>query len=586
MRRKSNFLFILSTFALMAQICTLCQTKLTAQTTLVNSDRDSYSILYVPEKRNIGPMLQPGLNREFVNRFDWNNLPSKTVSPTNYDLNQLAAQLTTEGIGRQIMAFWWRRSPDGNFHLDTIARRGQFNAGTHQRTVDSLGPRGDAAVDESGLRLIPRSYVVVMRPVNVLSMQEVYDQQEREARANGNNEKIERSMRGYQGGMEAYVFQFQYDEATKNAFYEMWPYETDDAATRKKKAEAFDRYPFRLAGGIKYTLSNISYTVLASSLTDTKNTPKLDVTDLIKNGLPKSTNSALTDDQLLREWAEKAVNKVYDKILGKGSYSNLVNGVRPVKSEIGTKEGLYPEKRFAIYEVVETSNGQTKLVRKALVRATNHIVDNTSRNNGPDIYSRFYRVGGLGRIHKGMIIKERREAGIGIHGLAAVGDFNEFSDYGGGAEINLSLYLAKAGLRKVPLGMKLGVNYTLSKDTIRALGSTPLAADASRLSVYLRKDIHFLSILRLGLWAGYGRETMTEDTKEETKKSLRSDYIPAGAELGLTIFRGLNAFAQGEYMIPIGSVYEGDTERTDLDWKNLYSKRVGFVTRFGLRYTF
>ncbi len=553
----------------------------------INTDRDSYTILYVAEPKGAGPFFQQGLNTEFSDRFDWNNLPTKSFAPTEYSLDAMAQQLTAAGIGRQLMAFWWQRQPNGSFKLETLAQRGRINSRVHDSILVNWTPRGDKLLEEAGLRLIQRSYVVLLRPVNLRTMEEEYDQLARAARQSGSNTKIERLYRGYKGSVEAYVFRFNYDNTAKNVFYDMWPYEDDSPELRKQKIEQFDRSDaFKLLRDTQFTIDDISY--LVSKEDKSKKNDKLKLgKDLLFNKLsPQGLVSTNSEQEMLAEWASEAVNKVFNKILGKGTTATTLTGTRPIRAGLERKDGLHTEKRYILYEKIERLDGSYRLARRAVVRATNQIADNRNRVEGADVYSRFYRVGGLGIIHKGMIIKERREAGIGIHALYALGQPDQLSDLGLGAELNLSLYLAKLGLRRVPTALRIGVNYTWSPDTIRVLGSQPIKADASRLSIYLRKDIHFLSIMRLGLWAGYGIETMTERSKEEKKRSIETAFVPVGAEFGMNILPGINAFGQAEYFIPVGMVMEGEKERSDLDWGELYPRRNGLCTRVGLRYTF
>jgi hypothetical protein len=587
MKRNHNLSVFGTAFGLPFALSLLFSQLLPAQSA-INTDRNSYTILYVAEPKGAGPLFQQGLNTEFRNRFDWNLLPTKSFVPTEYNLDQMAEQLTRTGIGRQLMTFWWQRQPDGSFKLDTIAQRGRINSRVHDSIIVNLGPRGDKQLEETGLRLIPRSYVVVLRPLDLRSMEEDYNRQAQAARQNGSNTKIERLYRGYKGSIEVYVFKFNYDSIAKNVFYEMWPFADDSPELRKQKSEQFNQSDaFKLLPYIHYTIDEVSH--LVSIEDKSKKTDKTILgKDLILKTLnPGSLVSTNSEQEMLAQWASKAVNKVFDKLVGKeDGFGTTLAGIRPIRAEIGRKDGLHTEKRYILYEKKERLDGSFRLARRAVVRATNQIADNRNQVGSADVYSRFYRVGGLGLIHKGMIIKERREAGIGIHALYALGQSEQLSDLGAGAELNLSLYLAKLGLRRVPTGLRVGINYTWSLDTIWVLSSQPIKADGTRLSFYLRKDIHFLSIMRLGLWAGYGSETMTERTKEEKKRSIETAFVPVGAEFGINILPGINAFGQAEYFIPVGSVMEGDKERSDWDWGELYPRRNGLCTRVGLRYTF
>lgn len=532
-----------------------------------NTDRDSYTIIYVPESKGVGPLFQSELEGEYIRRFNWNTISTKYFSPSNFDIDRMAEELTSKGVGREIMSFWWQRQSNGRFKLDTIAARGVFNTRIKSILDTIHDPRGIAELQDRGLNLIPNSYIVVLRPTDLISFREHYDNLEREYRKSGSSASVERSMRGFMGHLTAYVFKLKYDDQTVNDFYNMWPLDEDAPSVLAAKAKQYNEYKFELIPVKVYRPQDI----------------KKGLNPIIQSAA-SINDSKVSDADLLKGWAKTGVNNLFDKIVGRGILSNRVANNNPILADIGARDGLYPEKRYAIYEERETASGEIKKTRIALVRASNRIA------TGNGAYSKFFRIGGVGFIKEGMLIKEYKDKGIAfqvIHGIPQIPFGNQMDDWGGGAEGNLSLLTAK-GNSNFPTGIKLGGNIIYSQDSLRGTGSDPVAGTGIRFVLYLKKDIHFLSVFRLGLYAGIGGDSVSEKTKDANaeKNTISSNFYPVGAEFGVNIGYGLSAFGQGEYIIPSGKVTLNKEEQPSLKWQDLYDNRVGISLRAGLRMSF
>lgn len=74
-----------------------------------NTDRDSYTIIYVPESKGVGPLFQSELEGEYIRRFNWNTISTKYFSPSNFDIDRMAEELTSKGVGREI---YFTRPPE------------------------------------------------------------------------------------------------------------------------------------------------------------------------------------------------------------------------------------------------------------------------------------------------------------------------------------------------------------------------------------------------------------------------------------------------------------------------------------------
>jgi hypothetical protein len=591
--------------------CLLCfyialfaSAALSAQSSGYNTDRRSFSILYVENPKNVGPYFQKGVPYEFQNSLFWNNIKTQSVRATTLDINALGQQITSMGIGNEIMAKWWNRQSNGTFNLDTLAARGRYNAQDLEKQLVGKSPRDVAALEDAGLSLIAESYVLVISPKNLRTMRDVYDEQDRAARQDGGDNKLaERTERGYSGQAEGYLYKLVYDEMAKSQFYDMWIYDNDSPEIKAEKVKAFNNHRFQLQP-VKMLLakgwmgSDIKATTSLKHNTSPKTDDMVNILQNAKNlSSLKDNPSATTDEQLLASWAATVTSKLMEGLVSKsvGENSFQVWSRSPVTARIGVKEGVFPEKRFYVYERFERADGSIKKKKRAVVRAR-RVTDNRSESTGNTKPSQFYRVGGLGVIQPGMVLAPKRELGIGVHVLygLSVQDLPVESgallrDYGLGAEANLSLYLGKLGNHGFPVGFKIGANYTILNEELYIQTSSPVKANVSRFSVYLRKDKHFLSIMRLGLWAGYGSDSVSKVKKEESDEdiSLSSPIVPVGMELGLNLFGGFQAFGLAEYAFAVGEIKQnGKTTRSDLDWFSLYPGREGIALRTGLRFQF
>ena len=136
--------------------------------------------------------------------------------------------------------------------------------------------------------------------------------------------------------------------------------------------------------------------------------------------------------------------------------------------------------------------------------------------------------------------------------------------------------------------MKIGLNYTFQNDERSIQTNSVIPVTLSRLSFYLRKDLHFLGVFHLGFWGGYGIDEVSERNKKgNNARKINTDIIPLGSELGLNIVpRLVQVFAMGEYAIPVGPVKLNGNKQNNLNWFTLYPDRKGVVLRGGIRVNF
>lgn len=122
----------------------------------------------------------------------------------------------------------------------------------------------------------------------------------------------------------------------------------------------------------------------------------------------------------------------------------------PIRANIGKKEGVSCDKRYAVMRLVEDNNGVKKAQRVATVRATSKILDNRSIADGQvseDQQTKFYEIKGR-KIVPGETLVENTDFGLNIAAEYTISEASLAFEYRFGKYLNvpgLFVYL-KAGM--------------------------------------------------------------------------------------------------------------------------------------------
>lgn len=135
-----------------------------------------------------------------------------------------------------------------------------------------------------------------------------------------------------------------------------------------------------------------------------------------------------------------------------------VTATHPIRANIGKKEGVKCDKRYAVMRLVSDKEGKTKSQRVATVRATTKIIDNRNIADGTidkNMQTRFYETKGR-KVIVGETLVENPDVGINIVPEFTLSEASLSLEYRLGKNINIPgffVYL-KAGL---PLNQNMGL---------------------------------------------------------------------------------------------------------------------------------
>lgn len=311
-------------------------------------------------------------------RFDDHNFNNNTFELNNSSnlSKEIKSQLYNQ-FSKQIIAKWFSRNSEGNMTSELIDFRGK-NTATDADVIKDKSAE-NSRLSNLGYELMKKSYVIVYNISKVKSMTEIYNETDEKRRAlaaklNSQYTPVQRTEEGYEVEYTANVYKLDWNDSIQNIFYNDYFLDESYTENRQSRINAFNnsKYPFKF-------LESISGTISATQPNNA---------DAYKYGrVRKSMNQLLQESAL--EIHEEVIFKSSKKIEDFRVKVNLAS-VYPTFAKIGSKEGIYMNQRFFVYELDKEKNKKRK---KATVRV-NTIALNDSLANGQSPTSRFRQVGG------------------------------------------------------------------------------------------------------------------------------------------------------------------------------------------------
>lgn len=466
---------------------------------------------------------------------------SQNFKGLSYDKKKAALKdyLESNGIGREILAKWFSRQPDGMFNLDYIHQCGLYNASDQDVLMSDAAKRGIAVLEDAGQKLVNKSYVLFLVPHEFTSFDD-------------------KTSHGWNAVYDIFVFKYDFDNEVVNRFYSVWPFEDDPDEVRQAKIAAFDTLSFTFTPFYGKPANMSSATEFYA---------------LVKN--PK-TSAQLFDEAIGSMYTNALFN--IDKDLEPFRVKVNVSGTHPIRSKIGKKEGLHADQRFYVYEYVwSDKSGTAEQHRKAVIRATGKIADNRTIATGASPESNFYQVYG-GTVRQGMLIQQRNDFGI-----SAVSGY----ELGGIGGFNAGLWVRSGMFTNIPMLYAM-VNIGIDAGDYQAdsISSSSESYAFFRYSVGLGKGIRLARIVELIPYAAWGQES----TSNDDYKSIKTNFFKGGGMLGISVTRNVSLLGQINFYGTYGGVTTQKDEEEkvthEYNWTDEFDDRSGMSMLFGVRIEF
>jgi hypothetical protein len=258
--------------------------------------------------------------------------------------------LNNKGVARDLVAKWFNRDENGNFNMDLIAERGQYNASEIDVKVAQSSVRGKAMLADAGRELIGNTFVIVY--------DYKYTNKEEQAKKRGgvldflstaasiagydDVANIVQGVRvasdvvgkGYFVRTTSYLYRLVWNDDVANEFYTyLWNDASDSDPKRKELFDRSDLFKLEYVGSEK-SRNNLQSTIFTSK----------------------------SDNELI----EIATTRAVDKNIGKlqRTYEEFrvktpLLSTDPIAAQIGTKEDIERGDKFEVLEQILDEDGTT-----------------------------------------------------------------------------------------------------------------------------------------------------------------------------------------------------------------------------------
>jgi len=520
---------------------------------------------------------------------DWDNAVSKSISGS------------ISPIGKEVFGNMFSRTSDGNMSWDKLMEAANYSATDNQALSAKESKNSANEMEAIANELVKRSYYVVYNIKSIKTYEQVYNDIDASLKALSIKTKkpfkpTPRTQEGWQIDFNYFIYKLVWDDATVNDFGDKaWlDASTTDPAERAKKITAFENYEFKFE--------------LALSGGSTANASQSNNPEVYKNAkFFKIVRKSM--DQLLAELP----SSMQDVMVFKGGREiedfkmrAPIFQEKPITVKLGTKEGLYYDERFFVYEMEQDKEGKTVKKRRGVLRTSN-IADNSMIATGTSPASKFRQQGGK-KLYQGTLVELYEDYGYGF----SIG-YGLLDNFIGGATVSAEvriprLFKGSGKINKYLRGLYLNVNASYNplmmgkkifddKVFIEAgveqdkydFQCISYGGSLSRETYFTRKgNLYLMPEIGGGLFTAstedYNDPTDGEDKKE--KLTAEGIYVNGSLGLGYHFTPMISFFVKGGFCMKLAPSWDADidTKNYSKDFKTI--EGISIPVFAGLRFRF
>lgn len=482
------------------------------------------TLFFQPRSTNEEVLINKFKNIELNSKFDNHKIDYpylSNVAPA--DLQKMQKIMNyLQGASNPVIAKWWNRDEEGNFNFLYVAERGQYTA-TDADAMISRSSNTDR-IEMLGEQLIDKSYILIYEITEFYTMEDYYNRIDAQNRKNTNYTPVKRTDEGFITSYNVYAYKVSFNDSVSANFYSEYWVDKKNHDNQKVAKWASATFP-------------VNYAAMASGTV--RSTQPKDPKNVVYLTKKKKTGNELIEDMPF-EIQSNAIFELSKKIED-FRLKVTVYKTYPVKAKLGTKEGLYMDQRFYVYEIELEKNGNKKTNRMGIVRAK-LISDNKKIATGESKPSEFQQVNGK-TLYEGMFMESKEDYGI----IADIGvnsaSNNAFGGFYIGADFRISKYTNISGLH---LGIDISLNSmkNVNPGIFNKLGlyNDDISGNTSAIAVNLSKELYFSNTgnyyirpaVGIGVYTYTFKEINGYDIPDNLKKDYTwsSYYIPVSCGIG------------------------------------------------------
>jgi hypothetical protein len=531
-------------------------------------DRNSVTFIGLDYSENLSePLIKVLAKQKAPDKYYYNSIPENIIKtgverdsalgfPIPATEQQLVKWLNDYKVGQQILSVWFNRQPDGSFNVERLKERGLFNANDNDYMVASASKRGESSLMDMGLQLVNQSYVLVFDYYGIKSMAQSYQKSE--------TPEEKRIMNGFQSELQTFLLKLDFNDSVAAVFFQKY-WTTPDDPNREAKAAEFEK------AGFPFIFKKRQYT----TATATQYNP----------GQLLAPKVQKTDEQLMGDMVKMSLESILTSVENQDQnfrVKAMVSDVKPIRAKIGNKEGLKFDQRYFVMENQTNAKGEVTSKRVAVVKSMK-VIDNRKVTSGLTQPSAFYQIAGGKVDNYGMFLQQKNDIGTNLYLGTTTGGLPGF-------EGRLEYYISKAfgGAQggKLATSWKIYVGGGYDQKNEYTVGSLTDDFTFMRVSFGVAKDFYPISILHWGPFVGYGVESISAASIEDS--DISTDFIEAGVRVGVNLAHNIQLIGSATYYSLISSeeVNSSTNEKTEFEYKTYFEDRMGLGYNFGIRFMF
>ncbi|HRZ97483.1 MAG TPA: hypothetical protein P5084_08005 [Paludibacter sp.] len=491
-----------------------------AITSLFFQPRNAYEEVLVNKFKNLE------LNTKFDNhKIDFPCLAN--VTTLDFQKNQKIKsylQLATNPI----MAKWWNRDADGNFNFLYVAERGLYTA----TDADAMISRSSSTnrIEMLGEQLIDKSYILVYEITELYTMEDYYNKVDAQNKKKSNYTPVKRTDEGFVANYNVYAYKMNFNDSVSNIFYSDYWVDKKNHDIQKVAKWASATFP------VKY-VATVSGTARSTQPKDPKNVAYLNK--------KKKTSNELIEDMPV-DIQTNAIFELSRKIED-FRLKVTVYKAYPVTAKLGTKEGLYIDQRFYVYEIEQEKNGNQKTNRMGVVRAKK-IMDNKKVASGVSKPSVFQQVNGK-RLYEGMFMESKEDYGLIANIGGTASSYNSLGGFYIGADYRISKF---ANISELHLGLDISMGsmkniypgQVETETSVLTSSGDYLSGSTSAIAVTISKENYYSKLgnmyVKPSIGFGVSAYSFTEFNGSTISESYKKDYSWSSLYMPVSVGIGWN----------------------------------------------
>lgn len=490
------------------------------------------SLFFEPRNANEQVLIKKFKEIELNTKFDNHKIDFPYLSKVTSNDPQKSQKINDYllNASNPIMAKWWNRDIDGNFNFLYVSERGLYTS----TDADAMISRSSNTnrIEMLGEQLIDKSYILLYEISEFYTMEEYYNRIDEQNRKKTNYTPVKRTDEGFIANYNVYAYKINFGDSVSSNFYS--DYWVDKNSYDINKVEKWKSATFP-----------VNYVTSASG--NVRSTQPKDPKSAVYLSKKKKTSNELIEEMPVTI----QTNAIFDLSRKIEDFRLKVTVFKtyPVKAKLGTKEGLYIDQRFYVYEIEQKKNGDQKSNRMGVVRAKK-IMDNKKIATGESKPSEFQQVNGK-ELYEGMFMESKEDYGL-IVGIGVNSASNK--SLGGffiGADYRISKYMNIPGLH---LGIDISINSMKDVnlgniETDKLILSTTgdvFSGSTSAISFNLSKD-YYLSkhgnyYIKPTVGLGYYSYSFSKYNGSDISADYKKDYSWSSLYFPLSMGIGWNIF--------------------------------------------